>query len=273
MPELPEVETTRRGIRPHLKDQCVSSVAIHNKQLRWPIPKKLKSMLQGKIVREVSRRGKYLLLSLDHGTVLVHLGMSGHIKIVTPNEPVKKHDHVVLTINENKSLRYNDPRRFGAWLWTDKPVAEHPLLAKLGPEPLTHAFNVAYLQKTIAKRKAPVKQVIMDSKVVVGVGNIYANEALFEAGIAPREPVHLVSEKQLTRLVKAIKSILKTAIKQGGTTLKDFTQSDGKPGYFAQQLKVYGRSGLPCVNCETELTEIRLGQRSTVFCPQCQQGI
>lgn len=270
MPELPEVETTRRGIRSHLKDQCISDVTIHNRNLRWPIPRKLKSMLQGHIVQDVARRGKYLLLLVEHGTVLVHLGMSGHLKIVSPDEPIKKHDHVVLSINNEKSLRYNDPRRFGAWLWTDKPILQHPLLAHLGPEPLTRAFHADYLQQVIAKRKAPIKQVIMDSKVVVGVGNIYANEALFAAGIAPTLPAHLINDEHAKLLVNAIKTILKTAIKQGGTTLKDFTQSDGKPGYFTQQLKVYGRAGGPCVNCETILTEIRLGQRSTVFCPQCQ---
>ena len=272
MPELPEVETTRRGIEPYVAGETVEQIVVRQKQLRWPIPTpKIKKQLVGKPIHRVARRGKYLLLESDLGTLMIHLGMSGNLRVVEKGKAVADHDHFDLVLASGKALRLNDPRRFGAVLWTTEDIAEHKLIEHLGPEPFDESFDAQYLHGLSRGRKAPVKTFIMDSKMVVGVGNIYANEALFKAGIHPKRAAGKISKARYESLVAAIKLTLAEAIKQGGTTLKDFVGSDGKPGYFKQELLVYGRAGEPCVECETPLTEVRLGQRSTVFCKSCQK--
>ncbi|MFK7863469.1 MAG: bifunctional DNA-formamidopyrimidine glycosylase/DNA-(apurinic or apyrimidinic site) lyase [Pseudohongiellaceae bacterium] len=271
MPELPEVETTRRGIEPHIKGFTVTEVIVRQPKLRWAVPSDLQNHLPGYQFQKVLRRGKYLLLETLAGTVLIHLGMSGSLRILkTPTAP-RKHDHVDFVLNSGDILRYTDPRRFGCILWEESDPAQHPLLAKLGPEPLTDEFDADYLYTLSRKRKAPIKTFVMDSAVVVGVGNIYANEALFMAGISPKRAAGAVSKARYQELVIAIKAVLGKAIKVGGTTLRDFTGGNGDPGYFKQSLQVYGRGGLPCGNCQTPLTEIRLGQRTTVYCRNCQK--
>jgi formamidopyrimidine-DNA glycosylase len=268
MPELPEVEVSRLGIKPHIEEQVVSKVLIHNAQLRWPVPDEVKAIATRKIIN-VRRRAKYLLLDTEIGSVILHLGMSGHLRIVPIEDPLKKHDHVELHFANGKALRLNDARRFGACLW-QSPDSEHPLFSKLGPEPLTDDFTAIHLYERSRGKRVAIKQFIMDNHVVVGVGNIYANESLFKAGIHPQKEAGKVSLQHFQLLTPIIKDTLAAAIQQGGTTLKDFSQSDGKPGYFAQQLLVYGRKGQPCMSCETTLQEVRLGQRSTIFCSQCQ---
>jgi len=270
MPELPEVETTLRGIEPALSGKVINKVIIRNPKLRWPIPLKLKKAIIGKRVNFIQRRGKYLLLNFDNGTLILHLGMSGSLRILPLNTPHEKHDHFELHTSKH-CLRLRDPRRFGAVLWTEKPIEEHKLLSHLGPEPLTETFNIDYLLPLAKRRKVSIKTFIMDSKSVVGVGNIYANESLFMAGISPIRLCNKVSKPRLNKFIHAIKLILAEAIKQGGTTLSDFQQTDGNPGYFAQKLDVYGRAGKPCVTCGKELKEVRITQRSTVYCTQCQK--
>lgn len=270
MPELPEVETTRRGIEPYLQGQTISKVIARHTHLRWPIPSNLQSVLKNKKILEVTRRGKYLLIRYNHGTLIVHLGMSGSLRILSHMITAEKHDHLDLVLTNGYVLRFNDPRRFGSILWTHEDPSLHSLLHDLGPEPLSSAFNSDYLYNQSRSRKVAIKLFIMNSKIVVGVGNIYANEALFRAGINPKRSAKTISKNQYQKLVKAIKTVLKEAIKEGGTTLRNFVASDGKPGYFKQQLQVYGRAKLPCRKCHTKLREIRLGQRSTVYCPQCQ---
>jgi formamidopyrimidine-DNA glycosylase len=270
MPELPEVETTRKGIIPHVKGRCVSGVMVRQTSLRWPIPEDLGAHLLGHQLLDIHRRGKYLLFEFAHGHMLIHLGMSGSLRIVDPNELPKKHDHVDISFGD-KCLRYHDPRRFGAVLWTADAIGTHRLLAHLGPEPLTDIFSGEYLFSQSRKRTKDIKAFIMDSHVVVGVGNIYANEALFSARINPTKAAGKVSAKQYLMLVDEIKIVLKRSIAQGGTTLRDFVGGDGKPGYFVQQLNVYGRKGQPCVNCAKLLKEIRQSQRSSVYCTQCQK--
>lgn len=270
MPELPEVETTRRGIEPHVKGERVERLVVRQPKLRWPVPEYLGDLLPGRDVQSVERRGKYLLLRFDCGTLLVHLGMSGSLRIVESERLPEKHDHVDLCLCSGQALRLTDPRRFGAVLW-QAPDEEHELLSHLGPEPLTPEFNAEYLLQKAKGRKSPIKTFVMDSKVVVGVGNIYANEALFAAGIHPRRHAGQISAARMSKLVAEIKRVLAAAIEQGGTTLKDFVGGDGKPGYFKQQLNVYGRGGEACVRCDKPLKEIRLGQRSTVYCSHCQR--
>lgn len=271
MPELPEVETTRSGIEPHIKNQKVKQVIIRQPKLRWPIPASLKNKLPGHNIEEVCRRGKYLLLSSSAGTVIIHLGMSGSLRILKTPSPPRKHDHVDFILTSGDVLRYTDPRRFGCILWEENDPTQHPLLAKLGPEPLLDEFDSEYLYSMSRKRKAPIKTFVMDSHVVVGVGNIYANEALFMAGISPKRAAGAISKARYGKLVEAIKTVLAKAIQVGGTTLKDFTGSNGDPGYFKQSLQVYGRGKLPCNNCQKNLTEIRIGQRTTVYCSNCQK--
>jgi formamidopyrimidine-DNA glycosylase len=268
MPELPEVETTKRGIEAYLVDQTVHTIVVRQPKLRWPISPEI-VQLQSQRILSLSRRGKYIGVHFETGTLIIHLGMSGSLYLVTPYTEPLFHDHVDIQLPEHW-LRYTDPRRFGAMLWHQGDWQQHPLLAHLGPEPLTADFDADYLARQATGRKRPIKTFIMDSQVVVGVGNIYANEALFMAQILPNCPAGALSVERLQRLVAAIKQVLANAIEQGGTTLKDFVGGDGKPGYFKQSLMVYGRSGLPCLHCETPLVESRLGQRSTVFCPQCQ---
>ena len=270
MPELPEVEVTKQGVSPFLVDNTVTDLIIRNPSLRWPVPDIAKQII-GQTIRAVRRRAKYLLIDTDAGTTIVHLGMSGSLRILPANTPVEKHDHIDLVLASGKVLRYNDPRRFGAWLWNELPEQAHPLLSKLGPEPLEISFNSDYLRQALANKKKAIKLCLMDNHIVVGVGNIYANEALFAAGIHPQAEAGKVDAERMTILVAEVKQILARAIKQGGTTLKDFTNADGKPGYFAQKLHVYGRGGETCTHCGQLLSEIRLGQRATVFCSICQQ--
>ena len=271
MPELPEVETTRRGIETHIENNKVSKVILRRKTLRWPITPALSKDLPGETIQSVSRRGKYLLLATQKGCLLIHLGMSGSLRIVESSRAAAKHDHVDVVFANNKVLRYTDPRRFGCILWETEPIEAHPLLASLGPEPLEDNFHTDYLFKKSRRRNVAVKTFIMDSKVVVGVGNIYANESLFLAGISPKRSAGKISKPRYENLVECIRQVLQRAIDVGGTTLKDFTGSDGEPGYFAQSLHVYGRRGEPCHGCNGTLKEIRQGQRSTVYCPQCQK--
>ncbi len=270
MPELPEVETTLRGIEPHIINKKITKLVVRQAQLRWPVSPELSELLPQAAINKIQRRGKYLLLSNKLGTAIIHLGMSGSLRVIPAATPIGKHDHVDMVLANNTIIRYTDPRRFGCWLWSTTPF-EHKLIAKLGPEPLSDAFNVAYIYKLAKQRRVVIKQLLMNAHIVVGVGNIYANEALFQAGISPLRPSNTLSEATFEILVPIIKEILIVAISQGGTTLKDFTQTDGKPGYFAQQLQVYGRGGSACMNCKTILSEVRLSGRTTVFCEQCQQ--
>lgn len=268
MPELPEVEVSRLGIAPYVEGQVVSEITIRQPKLRWPIPETL-SQLKGQVIRRVMRRAKYLILETDIGYAIVHLGMSGSLRVLPSSLPPEKHDHVDLHLASGNMIRYNDPRRFGAWLWQDG-ADDHPVFAKLGPEPLTDAFNGDYLYEKSRGKRTVMKQFIMDNAVVVGVGNIYANESLFTSHIHPKRAAGQLTEEESHVLVSHIKSVLATAISQGGTTLKDFTNADGKPGYFAQELRVYGKAGKPCPECGTELEGVKIGQRASVFCPSCQ---
>jgi formamidopyrimidine-DNA glycosylase len=271
MPELPEVETTCRGIQPHIEGKNVKAVIVRQPQLRWPISPELTTILPEQRIKQVSRRGKYILLETAAGFFLIHLGMSGSLRIAKQKDAIKKHDHVDIILKNGDILRYHDPRRFGCMLWAGAEPYKHVLLENLGPEPLSDDFNADYLFALSRKRSSAVKNFIMDSHIVVGVGNIYANEALFMAGIRPSRQAGKVSKASYEKLVEAIKAILAKAIEQGGTTLRDFVGGDGKPGYFKQSLSVYGRGGENCVNCQAGLKEIRLGQRSTVYCPNCQR--
>lgn len=270
MPELPEVETTRRGIEPHCRGRRIGKVLVRDARLRWPVAPDLPQRLAGERVIAVERRAKYLLLRCASGSLMVHLGMSGSLRLVDPAVPAGRHDHIDIVFNGGNCLRFNDPRRFGSfhWLVPGEPV---PLLDHLGPEPLSEDFDGAYLYRRSRGRKGPVKNFIMDGKVVVGVGNIYANEALFLSGVRPDRAAGRVSLARYSALSENIKRVLTSAIEQGGTTLRDFVGGDGKPGYFAQQLLVYGRRGEPCRRCETPLRELRLGQRSSVYCVTCQR--
>ncbi|WP_028116433.1 bifunctional DNA-formamidopyrimidine glycosylase/DNA-(apurinic or apyrimidinic site) lyase [Ferrimonas senticii] len=270
MPELPEVEVTRMGIAPHLEGQVVKQVVVRHWQLRWPIDPTIKH-LEGQVITSVRRRAKYLLLDSQAGTLILHLGMSGSLRVLnSPPEP-QKHDHLDLVMGGGAVLRLNDPRRFGAAIWWPLPIDAQPLLQKLGPEPLTDDFNADYLKSQLLGKTKAIKLALMDNSVVVGVGNIYANEALFAAGISPKRAAGSISKARLEVLVAEVKKVLATAITQGGTTLKDFTNADGKPGYFVQHLNVYGRGGQLCHNCGGTLSEIKLGQRATVFCGRCQR--
>ena len=273
MPELPEVETTRRGIAPHIEGRQLTNVIVRQTQLRWPLPPNLSHKLKSQTLERIDRRGKYLLFRFTHGYLLIHLGMSGSLRIANPETTsAMAHDHVDFFFGHRCVMRYHDPRRFGAILWHDvkDTIEEHPLLHHLGPEPLTDNFNPDYLFRRSRKRKKDVKAFIMDNTVVVGVGNIYANEALFSAEIRPTKPAGRLTKKNCTVLVDNIERILQHAIDQGGTTLRDFVNGDGKPGYFKQQLNVYGRGGEICKTCGERLKQIRQGQRTTVYCKKCQ---
>ncbi len=270
MPELPEVETSRRGIAPHLENQTITRIIVRNPKLRWPISPRLKQWLEDKEIKHVGRRAKYLLIQVAGGELIIHLGMSGSVRIVDANQEPAKHDHVDLVLDSGQCLRFTDPRRFGCWLWSEQKTAQE-LLQNLGPEPLSEDFNEDYFWHKIRTRKAPIKQVIMDNKVVVGVGNIYAAESLFLSGIHPKRSANKVSKERIKKLTSTIKQVLSRAITQGGTTLKDFIQSDGKPGYFKQELHVYGRAGLACLLCGTEIKNLVIGQRASCYCPACQK--
>lgn len=269
MPELPEVETTLRGITPHILGRTLTAVTIRQPQLRWPIPREPLVQLTNQKLLGASRRGKYLLLEFALGTALIHLGMSGSLRIVTSSSPPGIHDHFDLAFGKTL-LRYCDPRRFGCLLWAEGDAEEHSLLKHLGPEPLTDLFTADYLYRRSRKRSQAVKQFIMDSKIVVGVGNIYANESLFMARIKPIRKAGALTRKNCEDLVRDIKFVLHRSIEQGGTTLRDFVGGDGKPGYFKQQLLVYGRGGEACTQCGKSLKEVRLMDRTTVYCVACQ---
>ena len=271
MPELPEVETTRRGIEPLIIHKLVSAVTIRHAGLRWPVPERLPDILAGQHVLAVDRRSKYLLLRFEQGTLMIHLGMTGHLRLVAPGVERRKHDHVEFHFDDGTALCYNDSRRFGSIHWTVDDPLQHARLRELGPEPLDDEFTSAYLYGRSRNRCVAVKPFLMDAKVVVGVGNIYANEALFRAGIAPKKLSGKVGRKEFSRLVSAVKDILQLAIDAGGTTIRDFAGTDGRPGYFKQELCVYGRNGLPCTNCREPIRLVRLRQRSTYFCPKCQK--
>nr|WP_199068152.1 bifunctional DNA-formamidopyrimidine glycosylase/DNA-(apurinic or apyrimidinic site) lyase [Chromobacterium sp. ASV5] len=269
MPELPEVETTRRGIAPHLAQATITGVAVRQPSLRWPVPPDLAAQLQGQTVRRVARRAKYLLLEFDHGTLLIHLGMSGSLRYLAADTPPGKHDHLDLLLGGHL-LRYRDPRRFGAVLWHVGPIERHPLLCKLGPEPLGEGFSGETLYAAGRSRGSAVKLLLMDNHVVVGVGNIYANESLFYAGIAPTRAANSLSRAECERLAETIRQVLDRAIAAGGSTLRDFTDSEGKPGYFQQSYMVYDRQEEPCRQCGSPIRHIRQGQRSSYYCPLCQ---
>lgn len=271
MPELPEVETTRRGIEPHLIGRRILDVVVREGRLRQPVAPDL-DRISDDHATTVRRRGKYLIIDLAaQGSLIIHLGMSGSLRIADPNAEFRKHDHIVLNLKGGRQLRYHDPRRFGIFLHlpTGDPL-EHPLLRKLGPEPLSNAFDADHLRRFCRSRKASIKVTIMDAKCVVGVGNIYASEALFRAGIRPGTAARRLSGPKCQGLVEAIRSVLRESIEQGGTTLRDFVNSDGEPGYFRQRLYVYDRGGEPCRSCSTPIRSAIMGQRSTYWCPSCQ---
>ena len=273
MPELPEVETTLRGIAPYVDGQSIKECIVREHRMRWPVPVDRLKALEGQRITSIERRAKYILLHTTNEVVLLHLGMSGSIRGLTGSTQVaiSKHDHIDICFENGNTLRFNDPRRFGCCLVIDKPHENHSLLAKLGPEPLSDDFNVDYLWKKTQSRKAPIKNVIMDGAVVVGVGNIYASESLYEAGIRPATQANRVSKKRLIILVDKIKAVLHKAIQAGGTTLNDFTQADGKPGYFRHELQVYARAGLKCYGCGSEIKSKTIGQRNTFYCTSCQR--
>lgn len=275
MPELPEVETTLKGISPFLKGAELKKIVVRQAQLRWRVPTKKLQQLCGNPITSVQRRAKYLLIESADKVILIHLGMSGSLRVLDPSEAVGKHDHIDIVVTTksgaDKIIRYNDPRRFGCCLLLDKPAEQHKLLSSLGPEPLTEIFDGDYLYQKSRARSLSAKQFIMDNKVVVGVGNIYASEALFMAGIRPTRAAKQISRKCYHALADAIKHVLSKAIKAGGTTLNDFSQTDGKPGYFQQELQVYGRDGESCNTCSGKIKSAVIGQRNTYFCTQCQR--
>ncbi len=269
MPELPEVETTRRGLLPHVEGQRVTAVVLRRLDLRWPIPREVPDLLTGQRIDAIRRRAKYLLLDTSAGSALLHLGMSGSLRVLPASTPVRVHDHVDIELGSGRVLRFNDPRRFGCLLW-QPPGETHALLAALGPEPLADEFDGAALFARSRGRSAPVKTFLMDQAVVVGVGNIYAAEALFMAGISPLRAAGSISRRRYQALADAVKAILTHAITRGGTTLRDFISPDGAPGYFEQELLVYGRGGLPCKRCGRVLKQALIGQRASVWCTHCQ---
>ncbi|MEM7359477.1 MAG: bifunctional DNA-formamidopyrimidine glycosylase/DNA-(apurinic or apyrimidinic site) lyase [Pseudomonadota bacterium] len=270
MPELPEVETTLRGIQPYLQDATITDIRVRNPSLRWPVPVRPLQKLCDEKISACERRAKYILIHTDRGTIMLHLGMSGSLRVLSVDQPAGKHDHLDIELNQQHILRLNDPRRFGCCLLLKPPVAEHKLLANLGPEPLTDAFNGDILFRRSRGRRVAVKNLIMDGQVVVGVGNIYASEALFLAGVRPTLTAGRLSRARYQRLAECIKLVLANAIKAGGTTLNDFTQADGSPGYFKQELFVYGRAGEGCLRCSTTIKAKTIGQRSSFYCPACQ---
>lgn len=271
MPELPEVETTMRGIKPFIDNSIIQRIVINNSNMRWPIDKKLPRILKNQPILNLIRRGKYLIFSFEHGHLILHLGMSGSLRVLSPSTPLDKHDHFEMYLRNNKVLRLRDPRRFGSVLWTKEHWENYKLLKNLGPEPLGDEFYETYLFEKSRKRNVCVKSFIMNSNVVVGVGNIYASESLFLAAINPNSKAGKISKLRYEKLTGAIIKILSSAIKQGGTTLKDFSSPDGKPGYFTQQLSVYGKEGQPCPVCNHPIKNKTISQRATFYCTQCQR--
>ena len=277
MPELPEVEVTRRGVAPHLAERVVEQVILRREGLRWPFPPNLPELLAGRRILGTGRRGKYLLVNFEHGVLIIHLGMSGHLRVLPEGTPLKKHDHFDLVVRGPEGLRVlrlHDPRRFGAVLWhahDDGELEQHILLRGLGVEPLEDGFSGALLHKATRNRSAPIKQVLLAGDIVVGVGNIYASESLFEAGINPKTPAHRISLARYEKLAQAIRRILAASIERGGSTLRDFVGADGQSGYFQQSYFVYDRGGEPCRQCGSAVRQIRQGQRSTFYCVNCQK--
>jgi len=270
MPELPEVETTRRGIRPHIEGRTIRTVTVRERRLRWPVPRALARTLAGRCVTTVDRRGKYLLLRLDAGCLLLHLGMSGSLRVLPAPTPAAKHDHLDIIFENDTCLRLRDPRRFGSIHYTRGDPLRHKLLAGLGPEPLGEGFSGDYLHRAARGRKQSIKTFIMDSCIVTGVGNIYANEALFLSGIHPKRPAGRVALARYRSLAENIRAVLLRAIEEGGTTLRDFTGGEGQPGYFRIHLNVYDRAEQPCRVCAAPIRQHRIGQRSSFYCVNCQ---
>jgi len=270
MPELPEVETTRRGIAPLVAGYCVAHVVVRDGRLRWPVAADIDARLRGERLTEIDRRGQDLLFRFAHGCLIVHLGMSGSLRVLDAGTPPNPHDHIDLVFDNDKVLRLRDPRRFGAVIWCADP-ANHALLRELGPEPLGPALTADYLAARARGRRRAIKDFLMDAHTVVGVGNIYANEALFSAGIRPTRAAGRMTRREWARLVEAIRATLTEAIDAGGTTLRDFSQADGRPGYFRHALKVYGRAGLPCLRCGRAIVPRTIGQRASFYCPGCQR--
>ncbi|WP_438865510.1 bifunctional DNA-formamidopyrimidine glycosylase/DNA-(apurinic or apyrimidinic site) lyase [Neptunicella sp.] len=270
MPELPEVEVSRLGISPHMIGHTISQIIVRQPTLRWPVPQEIQQAC-GLTINTIRRRAKYLLIDTRAGSIILHLGMSGKLRVIDATTPLQKHDHIDIVLDTGVCLRFNDPRRFGACLWQPADQPQNTLLSHLGPEPLSEDFDQQRLFELSRGKSVAVKNFIMDNKVVVGVGNIYANEALFFTGIDPRKAAGKVSKKKYHQLTEQIKIVLAKAIQQGGTTLKDFAQADGKPGYFAQQLQVYGRKGEQCHQCDSLIESITIGQRNSFYCPNCQR--
>ena len=271
MPELPEVETTRRGLVPHVRRRRIRALKVYERRLRWPVPASLPRRLAGQRILSTGRRGKYLLLTLDRGTLLVHLGMSGNLRVVAADSPRDLHDHFDLVLDSGRALRFNDPRRFGSLLYVRGDPLAHPLLAHLGPEPFAREFDADYLWRITRGRRVAVKQLLMNSRLVVGVGNIYASEALFRARVRPQRAARSLTRAEAARLVRAVRAVLAQAIRAGGTTLRDYLNAEGSPGYFRQRLYVYERAGSPCRRCGARVRAITQGQRSTYYCPACQK--
>jgi formamidopyrimidine-DNA glycosylase len=271
MPELPEVETVRRGLAPLLAGRRVAQATVRNRDLRWPVALDLEQQLREQVIERVDRRGKYLLICCSGGTLIVHLGMSGSLCVLPAKAPPGKHDHVDVALDDGTLLRFNDPRRFGSLHWVELDPLAHPLLAALGPEPLAPGFDGDWLYAATCRRKAPIKHVLMDSHVLAGIGNIYANEALFRAGIHPARRARRISLARCRLLAEAIRRTLELAVAAGGSTLRNFVDATGSPGYFQQQYAVYGRAGQPCRQCGGPIRNMRQGQRSTFYCPNCQR--
>ena len=271
VPELPEVETIRRGIAPHVVGRTIDKVVVRDRRLRWPIPRDFERKLAGRTICSVGRRGKYLLLDLDDGRVILHMGMTGRLSLLQSGSALRKHDHLDLELSGNMVLRFNDARRFGAALWWPAAQREHALLKHMGPEPFDTAFDATYLYTLSRGRGAPVKNFLMDGRVVVGVGNIYAVEALFRARLRPMRAAGKVTRAEYGALIAAVREVLEDAIAAGGTTFRDFRDSNGEPGYFVQKLAVYDRGGEPCRRCRTPIRRLVIGQRSSFYCPACQK--
>lgn len=271
MPELPEVETTRRGIEPHIVGRRIARLRVHEARLRWPVELTRVDTFTGAAIRRAGRRAKYLLIETDAGTLILHLGMSGSLRVLPATTPRIAHDHVDIELDSGQTLRFNDPRRFGSLLFTTGDPTAHPLLEMLAPEPLDDAFDGDYLWRITRRRAVAIKQLIMNSRLVVGVGNIYASEALFRARVRPRRQARSLTRKECARLARAIKATLTMALKAGGTTLRDYVGADGNPGYFRQRLYVYERAGLPCRVCGKPVRQFTQGQRSTYWCAHCQK--
>lgn len=271
MPELPEVETTRRGVEPYVVGRRIEALVVREPRLRWPVEKDLPARVAGQKVLRAGRRAKYLLFELERGTLLLHLGMSGSLRVLSAGARPLRHDHLELRLDSGRALRFNDPRRFGSLHYTESDPAAHPLLARLAPEPFDPAFTGEYLWRITRGRRVAIKQLLMSSRLVVGVGNIYASEALFRARIRPTRVAGRLKRPELDRLARAVRSVLAGAVRAGGTTLRDYVGADGRPGHFRRKLFVYERAGEPCRACGTRIRHITQGRRSSYFCPECQR--